>query len=529
MARADSTDDDARTGAGPHADVSDARLAELLRGDTVTAYPALRELRARHRPSLLAYARLCTAGESAARQLAAHTFARAAREIARGATGTGRGTPLRHRLLALAGESARDWAADDRSGGLDPGLLLALHTPGSRDPVPPPRTADPRGAVPPLLTAFRHLPAPARGLVWYGVVERESAERTAVLLGVNREDVVPGIPAALHTLARSCLRARLAASPDPRCADLQLLIEEAVQPGGLLQPEGFLHGADPHTHIARCPHCTAAHEEQRALRERPRTTLAEGLLPWAGAAYARGTDPQPPPSAVRASDEAWPPARRFALVSAALGVALAPLLLFLLGGGAADREPAGSDSSPPGPPPVSVTATVSNAPPASPPSIPATAEPSSSGPAQRPSPPRTAHPAAPPGGDYAQVVNVATGRCLDIRDGRVEEGADVVTAPCSSSPTQRWRVDPERGVVQSYADSGYCLDSRGALERGVGIRGCDAVGGRGGWDLRFAVDDAGRVRPVTDFGTAVTPAGGHDVVLRALDGGTGQRWRAGAR
>lgn len=502
MARADGTEDDARTGAGPHAGVSDARLAELLRGDTATAYPALRELRARHRPSLLAYARLCTAGDSSARQLTAHTFARAAREIARG---TATGTPLRHRLLLLAGELARDWATDDRSTGLDPGLLLTLHTEGAPGPVPP------------LLTAFRNLPAPARGLVWYGVVERESAERTAVLLGVNREDVERGVPAALHTLARSCLRSRLAASPDPRCADLQLLIEESVR------PDGFLHSTELHGHLAHCPHCTAAYEEQRALREHPRTTLAEGLLPWAGTAYVRGTGPVPAaPPAVRASDEAWPPVRRFALASAALGVALTPLLLFLLGGGAADQEPVGSDGSAPNPPPVSVTASVSAT--AKPPS-PSASSPSPASPSAGPS--RT-RPAAPPGGSSARVVNVVTGRCLDIRDGRPEEGADVVTAPCSSSRTQRWRVDSELGVVRSYADSGYCLDSRGSVGRGVGVRGCDAVDGRDGWNLRFAVDTSGRIRPALDFGTAVTPDG-HDVVLRPLDGSAAQRWRAGAR
>ena len=42
-----------------HADVSDARLAELLRGHTTTAYPALQELRARHHAHVLKYARLC--------------------------------------------------------------------------------------------------------------------------------------------------------------------------------------------------------------------------------------------------------------------------------------------------------------------------------------------------------------------------------------------------------------------------------------------------------------------------------------
>ncbi|MDG9719088.1 RICIN domain-containing protein [Streptomyces sp. DH24] len=519
MARVDGTDDDARTGAGAHAGVSDARLTDLLRADTATAYPALRELRARHSPSLLAYARLCTAGESSARQLAAHAFTQAAREIGRG---TDAGTPLRHRLLLLAGESARNWAADDRSGALDPGLLLVLNTAG------------PKGPVPPLLTAFRNLSPRAQGLVWYGVVEQESTDRTAVLLGVNREDVVRGTPAALWTLARSCLRSRLAGSDDPRCADLLRLIEESVRQGG---PGD---SADLHTHMARCPHCIAGYEEQCALRDNPRTTLAEGLLPWAGTAYARGRGPVPPMPAIRASDAVWPASRRFALASAALGVALAPLLLFLLNSGAPDQEPVGTGGGPSSPPPVTVTATVPVSPTASPstspsPSVSATSR--SPSPSKSPAPTRTARPgptpkppapAHPPGATYAQVVNAATGLCLDIRDGYVERGTDVVTAPCSSSPTQRWRVDAGRGVVQSYADPGYCLDSRGSVERGVGIWECASVDGSNGLNLRFAVDHEGRIRPAIAFDTAAAPDA-YGVALRPLDGGSAQRWRAGAR
>ncbi|MFE4968337.1 ricin-type beta-trefoil lectin domain protein [Streptomyces sp. NPDC056660] len=58
-------------------------------------------------------------------------------------------------------------------------------------------------------------------------------------------------------------------------------------------------------------------------------------------------------------------------------------------------------------------------------------------------------------------MNAATGRCLDVRDGDFDNGTDVVTAACSASATQRWRVDADRGVLQSAADPDFCLDSRG--------------------------------------------------------------------
>ncbi|KYK11711.1 RICIN domain-containing protein [Streptomyces rochei] len=520
MARGDWTDGGGPTGEDVHAGASDARLTELLHADTPTAYSALCELRARHRPSVLAYARLCAAGESAARQLAARAFTLAARQAARG---TDPGGPWRHRLLLLTGEVAAEWAADERSAGLDPGLLLVLNTGGSGCPVPP------------LLAAFRSLPSRDQGLLWYGVVERETADRTAVLLGIGGQDVAHGTAPALRTLARSCLRTRLAASGDPRCLDFRRLIEESIR------PDSPRDSPDLHAHMARCPHCAEAYEEQCTLRDAPRTALAEGLLPWAGTAYA-GREPEETASgAPLALPGAWPPSRRFALASAALGVALAPLLLLLLPPGDAPSRPAAHASSrpPAGPPPVTVTATVSASASSSPtrsPSARATspsAAPSrSASHTARPSPAPTRTPSAPsyraPDGTYAQVVNVASGRCLDI-DGGLEKGTDVVTAPCDASPTQLWRVDAGRGVVQSYADDDYCLDSRGSVDRGVGIWECDSVDGRNGRNLRFVVDARGVVRPGIAPDRAVTPGGGVSVVLVGADSArSDQRWRAGA-
>ncbi|MBV7700017.1 RICIN domain-containing protein [Streptomyces sp. TRM70350] len=573
MARPEGTDNDAVDGV--HSGTSDARLTELLRADTAVAYPALQELRARHRASVLAYARLCTTGDSAARQLAAQAFTRAARETARG---TDPAVPWRHQLLLLAGRVAASWAEDDRSAALDAGLLLVLSTAG------------PDGPVPPMLAAYRTLPARTCGLIWYGVLEQESAERTAVLLGITREDVTYGIEPALGALGRSLLRARLAASDDPGCQDFWRLIEES------LRPDSPRHSPDLVAHMAHCPHCTTAYEEQTALRDTPRTALAEGLMPWAGAAYAaritggpgvgghaargravggagadggvawergggagadgrigweRGGGPGPEGRSARergggtgadgrsARERVRPPSRRVALASAGLGVALTPLLFFLLSPGDSPTENASSRISATPPPAVTVTATV--------PASPASPSPSPSGisespsPTASPSPSRTTRPPKPspppppatypPGSAYAQVVNVASGLCLDIRDGVLDKGVDVITAPCSRAATQRWRVDAGRGVLQSAADPDYCLDSRGSTDRGVGIWTCSSVAGRNAQNLKFVVDDAGLIRPAIAVETAVTPDGGDGLVFRSLDDSNGdpdQRWRAGA-
>ncbi|WP_406321498.1 ricin-type beta-trefoil lectin domain protein [Streptomyces sp. NBC_00519] len=509
MARADGTDKGVETGGGVHADAPDARLTELLRTSSATVYPALQELRTRHQPGVLAYARLCTASESAARQLAAQAFTLAARQTARGAEPL---VPLRLQLLLLTGRLAASWAGDERAGGLDPGLLLVLSTAGAEGPVPP------------MLTAFQSLPSRVQGLVWYGVVERETDDRTAGFLGLTREDVSHETASALQAMGQACLRARLAASDDPRCGNFGRLIEESVR------PDSPRESADLHAHMARCPHCTTAYEELSALRDSPRTALAEGLLPWAGTAYVTREAARP---RALADVSAWPPSRRFLLASVALGVALTPLLMFLLSQGGSSSSPspqaAGAVSTPPSRPQVTVTATVSPTP--SPSATAKSPSPTkSSSPSVKPStsPRPSPTPAHAPNGAYAQVVNVATGFCLDIRDGDLENGTDVVTAPCSSSRTQRWRVDSARGVVQSSADPGFCLDSRGDVDKGAGIWDCGSVDGDHGRNLSFTVDPDGVIRPAIAIETALTPYDGDGVALRPLSGGGRQRWRAGA-
>lgn len=126
------------------------------------------------------------------------------------------------------------------------------------------------------------------------------------------------------------------------------------------------------------------------------------------------------------------------------------------------------------------------------------------------------------------MVNVGSGLCLDIRDGVMDLGTDVITAPCTSSATQRWRVDTARGVLQSLADPGFCLDSRGATDKGVGIWECSAVHSRNGLNLRFAVDPRGVVRPEIAPGRAVTPFRGDGLFLLPDRGGDDRRWKAGA-
>ncbi|MPY64098.1 RICIN domain-containing protein, partial [Streptomyces spongiae] len=155
--------------------------------------------------------------------------------------------------------------------------------------------------------------------------------------------------------------------------------------------------------------------------------------------------------------------------------------------------------------------------------------PTTTKPKPKPEPTSTQDEPRPPNSTYAQVVNVSTGLCLDIRGGELEKGTDVVTAPCSSSRTQFWRVDSDRGVLQSSADQDYCLDSRGSTSRGVGIWECVSVDGPNGRNLRFTVDSDGTIVPAIAPDRAVTPLGADTLFLLPDQGRAEQRWRAGAK
>ncbi|CCK24772.1 hypothetical protein BN159_0393 [Streptomyces davaonensis JCM 4913] len=556
MTRAEGNSSDSGAVNSEYAGTADDRLTELLRTGSATAYPALRELRARHRPSVLAYARLCTAGEAVARQLTAHAFTAAARETARGTEPV---TPLRHQLLLLVGRIAAEWADDERAVGLDAGLLQALST---------------NAPAPTLLRAFHSLPLRVQGLVWYGLVEREPEERVALLLGMSGPDVKWGLERALVELSGAALRTRLADSLDPDCAGFRRLIEESVR------PDSPRHSHDLSRHMAQCTHCTMAYEEQCTLRDTRRTALAEGLLPWSGAAYMSGlrrdedtrggsaTGPgagahaagrrrgavhaSPGGTSLTARDgsghaaardawgsvaetaRAWPPSRRFALASAALGVAIAPLLLFLLSLGDPAAENVASHTTPTPPPAPAVTPTVTVTPSPSKtrtsPSPKPTPTPSRT--SARPQPSATPKPPPSPtthapNGTYAEVVNNETGLCLDVQGGRFAKGNDVITTTCSGSERQLWRYDAERQVLQSYAeDQAFCLDSRGEVDRGVGIWTCESLQSDHGQNLMFSVDTNGVIHPYIASGNAVTDRFG-SLGLEWGDGSARQRWHAG--
>ncbi|NUK89077.1 RICIN domain-containing protein, partial [Streptomyces lunaelactis] len=132
------------------------------------------------------------------------------------------------------------------------------------------------------------------------------------------------------------------------------------------------------------------------------------------------------------------------------------------------------------------------------------------------------------GAAYTQVVNAASGLCLDIDNGVMANRTDVVTVTCSGAETQRWTLD-STGLLHSSADPAYCLDSRGDTDRGAGIWSCASVNGKNGLNLLFTVDGAGAIHPRIAPDFALEPLAGSEGSLLgfAPAGAAGdQHWNA---
>ncbi|MFI6940196.1 ricin-type beta-trefoil lectin domain protein [Streptomyces sp. NPDC050418] len=543
----------AGTAPAGHALRSDAALAALLGRGPASAYPALRELRLRHGAFLTSYARQCTVDDAAAKRLVTHAFTLAAEEAARGLAAPG---AFRHHLLLLVRRAAADWAADGRAARLSVEFPAAAR---SEHPV--------------LLRALRTLPVSTQAVLWYALVDEEADERIALFLGATPGAIRASRDTCLTALRRAFLRTYLREHGDAQCQGYSRLIENATS------PENPRHSEDLAQHLATCDCCDRAHTELRRLVASPREALGRGLLGWGAEVYVRPASGSRSAaraasrSATRAASRAasrtasrsrarvarhgrtvarglralpsltartprtksaddggaghpsWLPSRRLVLGSAALGIAVAPLLLLALAG---DGEDPGADDpgAAPSAPSATVTVTASPSPTHSP-------EPSPSKTSKRPSkppasskPPATAPRPALQDGRFAQVVSVGNGRCLTVKDGEFAKGTDVVADPCGPSDTQRWRLDANRGVIVSHANPDYCLDTRGDTDRGVGIWKCSSVD-NGTRNLWFTVDASGTIRPVIQLDHAVT-VDGSDVTLEPIrSGDEDQRWEAG--
>ncbi|QKV91059.1 ricin-type beta-trefoil lectin domain protein [Streptomyces sp. NA02950] len=490
--------------------MSDTRLVEFIRAGAPT-HPAAQELRRRHLPRVLDYARLCCRDEWSADQLADHAFALALLQIFRTHEPD---APWRHRLLTLVQEAAGEWATGGSRDRLDPAYVAHL--------------AEGNGGEPghfPLVRGFSALPPATRTLLWHTLVEREDDATVARCTGRRPAEIPRLVNRARESYRETCLRLHLECDADEECRGFGRILEAAI---GRTDPLGTKNLPG---HLTDCPGCAAVLSGLVGLEKRPRPLMAAALLGWASDRYlpdtpasattvlvpvATGTaEPErsatPPPVPARRAFQR--PLARAASLTVCSGVVMAAVITGIAayahersGGSGPGRAQAPSPTAPSLPP--------------------ATSSPSpsrSAGPTPSrtpPSDPVTESPSPIPTGPFMPIVNAATGECLDVQ-GAFFNDADVITTACrSDAATQEWRLDPD-GLLRNRAEPGFCLDTRGRISRGIGIRDCERT-----LDLLFFFDERGRLRPQLASDHAIVP---HDkaagfLSFAPLTTDTEQRW-----
>ena len=79
--------------------------------------------------------------------------------------------------------------------------------------------------------------------------------------------------------------------------------------------------------------------------------------------------------------------------------------------------------------------------------------------------------------EYVQLVNNASGLCMDILDAEMAPGTDVIQWACNGGDGQKWNYDAYTGLIRSKLDPRYCLDNGGmyvllAITRSCPFRYC---------------------------------------------------------
>ncbi|MFG2313003.1 ricin-type beta-trefoil lectin domain protein [Streptomyces sp. NPDC048566] len=478
--------------------------------------------------AVVVYARVFTTQETAGEHLAAESFTRAVEELRAGVDPLG---TARHHALTHVRETAGLWAADSRREHLRTDFLAWTLTAGAR-PANDPSAVDDSGHGLPnvMLSAFAQLAEYARGVLWYSVVDAEPSGTVAAFASVPARAVPDLLGKAHRALHAAYVQEHLARHGTPRCEAFRRLVEAASSAG-----EGR-HHPDLVAHLADCSRCTQLLGDLRRMSDDPRGTLAEGLLPWGGAAYATGialreidgpdaeasggrtmrSEAHAPhgnaTGAVRApagsgavTGPAHRSARRRRLPAAVLALSALALVSVVAASAVLDRQDGPPDARP--------------------------------APRQRstPSASGTRSASAQPSllrvGVPAQLVHAGTGLCLDVEGEKVQKHVNAVAATCTSTPTQRWTLDSE-GRLHNTADPDFCLKADGNAAA-IGIRPCASDDPEKRSRMTFFVRANGAITSRPRPEQAVVPVGTFTgtpllLALKELGGTPAQTWTARA-
>ncbi|MFJ5305080.1 RICIN domain-containing protein [Streptomyces sp. NPDC088350] len=484
-----------RPGASPGE--SDRNLVAQL-GDKTAGTRAVALLLARHWQATSEYASICLASAgSSASMVATAAFHQVL-------SGRATGGALRPQLLVAVREMVKKWAAEDRITALLPELRKPTGGRGLR--AARPGTSERRQLAE---RAFGALPGASQCLLWHTEAEAEPISVPAGLLGVDEATASAALDQAREQFRAGCVRAHRELAPTPECRHYNRLLDVPIRRGGSLLP-------DVQRHLMTCRYCRFAAEQLSHFDGGLEVLLAETVLGWGARRYldsrpGRAT-PETSARAARHPVGRHRPAADGRLAfprrhpkAAVVGVGLASLALLATvlvtkgwteGDNAPDPQatwgaPSGSSTHPS---PV--------------------AAPSSDG---------SASTAAAVAGVVEQGVlrSLDSGLCVDVPGGRLETGAAVAMAACSSAGSQQWSYDQD-GLLRSLADPGLCLGSDTTAGT-VTLAGCLVHAGEVHYDLTVR----GELLLRWSRGLAVAPVSGKAgarVEVTERDGSAGQRW-----
>ncbi|MDX3452928.1 RICIN domain-containing protein [Streptomyces sp. ME02-8801-2C] len=491
------------------------------RGEGEGAY-AVALLLARHWQSTYDYAVICLAVEGDLATMAATSaFHRVLGRLERSESNQA----LRPQLLVAVRETVREWSADDGISGLLPELRKPTGARGLR--AARARTSENRQLAE---RSFGVLPRAAQCLLWHTEVEAEPLSVPAGLLGVDSTSAATALEQAREQFRTACVHAHRELAPSKECRFYNRLLDVPIRRGGALLP-------DVEQHLLGCSHCRHAAEQLSHFEGELGILLAEAVLGWGARRYLDsrpgrgGPGVAPHRQSGRSGgrpggggrhrlmarfplpDERYtlPKARTravvvgvgvlsFALVASVIGVrGRSDGTMPMANWGAVSGYSTGKASASPSAGRESVSAS----------------------PQAGDSP--SAGSAGYPGvTERGRLRHLATGLCLDIRDGRVVAGVGTRLAVCSSAVTQQWSYEDD-GLLRSLADPRLCLDSHSA-DGHVFLSGC--VGSNAD-EVRYDLTVQGELLPHWREELAVAPVSlrpGADVVVTTRSGAASEKW-----
>ncbi|MEV6946445.1 cellulose binding domain-containing protein [Streptomyces sp. NPDC051172] len=230
--------------------------------------------------AVLSYADLCTAGATAATQLATEAFALGIREVRAAETGGSRSNgrrsprlPVIPLLLTAVRTTAAAWEADGQGQDLDPDLRLWLNSEKAARYTGPPLRR------PIALRGLRDLQEADAALLWLAEVESLPRSVVARRLGLDPALVGEELDQVRGLFRDRCHRNHLDTPMDAQCRSYARLLDAITRsPAADIPP-------DLSRHLATCVDCAEAAACLRPQGGGLPAALAGGVIGWGGLAY----------------------------------------------------------------------------------------------------------------------------------------------------------------------------------------------------------------------------------------------------